>query len=354
MRTNDIKGANSKAGKSITESRRIKLTSSDLSDLISDIENYRKRQLNKNGQINLWPKNKPEGSRKEQNFSLFDNEFGVDSNKHNRETTTPRIMPSIDTIGAERDQPQFRSQPRHGAFSNNNSPNKIIVIKDRILGNNDIEFQKQSSKRQERLSKFYQYNKPLGQPKSLLTDIGKRSFGNININRKIDNLKANHTPFNHPDRIEPIMNRVRPSNSYHNFDGNRQGSPVRMMKAYNSKEVDDIKRTQSSHKNPLGNLTDVKNISHNIDISRNDQMKKNNRSNVLSNIKLNVSDSRKDRNLIGKPFGYKDDAKRVINFHPISNMGANVQGSVSINEQMLNQFVKQRRTEQEKLNKVLG
>lgn len=43
MRTDDIDGATPNKRNSITESKRVKLTSSDLSDLIHDIENYRKR-----------------------------------------------------------------------------------------------------------------------------------------------------------------------------------------------------------------------------------------------------------------------------------------------------------------------
>jgi hypothetical protein len=123
MRTDDIKGAIPVKGKSITESRRIKLTSPDLSDLISDIENYRKRMLNKNGYIELAARNKPEGSRKEQSFNVFNNEFETNPIKNIKETATPRISDRTDAIGPGRFNSQFKSQPRYGAH------NKIQIIK---------------------------------------------------------------------------------------------------------------------------------------------------------------------------------------------------------------------------------
>lgn len=60
MRIDDIDGAIPKQKTSITESQRIKITSADLRDLISEMDNYRKRQLSKNGYINLFARNKPD------------------------------------------------------------------------------------------------------------------------------------------------------------------------------------------------------------------------------------------------------------------------------------------------------
>lgn len=53
IRTDDIDGAQPKDRKAITASKRIKITSADLKDLVQDIEKYRQRQLDKNGFINL-------------------------------------------------------------------------------------------------------------------------------------------------------------------------------------------------------------------------------------------------------------------------------------------------------------
>lgn len=58
MRINDIDGAEPKQTKSITETRRAKLRSSDLRDLLAEMMNYRQKKLDKNGFVEFSPKQK--------------------------------------------------------------------------------------------------------------------------------------------------------------------------------------------------------------------------------------------------------------------------------------------------------
>lgn len=158
-RTDDISGAVPINRNSITESRRIKLTSSNLQDLISDIEKYRKKLLAKNGHLNLIPKHKTNNRNKQQTFHLFDNSVGEDPNPRKIDAITPKRRDmTIDSIGRHRSKRQFKSQPRVNPTVNRTQfPQRVRTLKDGITSNNDIEFRKLDSKRHERLNKLQNY-----------------------------------------------------------------------------------------------------------------------------------------------------------------------------------------------------
>lgn len=89
MRVEDIEGAQPKLTKSITESRRIKLKSSDLRDVLEDIRNYRQRNYDKNGYVQLHNKIKPDSESAKQHFNIFeevskDEQLAKDQDINNR------------------------------------------------------------------------------------------------------------------------------------------------------------------------------------------------------------------------------------------------------------------------------
>jgi hypothetical protein len=164
-----------------------------------------------------------------------------------------------------------------------------------------------------------------------------------------------------PERVAQMMHRDK-NNSYVSNDGKRLNSPFKTLKDYNNRSQNDVNRTLIVHeKKSLGNLAQGKSMGN---MSRNDNLKKI-KSNMPGQIKsgnlinapfykLNVLDVRNDNSLISKQYGYKDEAKPVISIHQAPNMKKNYKGTFSHNEQILNQFVKQRRADQEMFNKVLG
>ena len=62
LKVADIDGAEPTDHHSITKSKRIKMTSSDMKDLLDQVDKYRKRVLSKNGVINLFSKGKSNDS----------------------------------------------------------------------------------------------------------------------------------------------------------------------------------------------------------------------------------------------------------------------------------------------------
>ena len=125
--------------KAITASKRVKITSADLKDLVKDIENYRKRMLDKNGFINLWPRNKPEVEWRLQRFNIFETKPPTRrEDKYMKDSITPtqRREITLDNIGLHRAKRQYKSQPRHGVHHTNDNP--VDINPTRPKG--DIEF----------------------------------------------------------------------------------------------------------------------------------------------------------------------------------------------------------------------
>ena len=100
-------------------------------DLISQIDNFRRKRLDKNGFIDLFCRRKTdESSAKFQYFNIFediqneDNENKEDLHLKNRKL--PEV--TLDSIGLHRAKQQFRSQPRNLLSNPKVNANKSINI----------------------------------------------------------------------------------------------------------------------------------------------------------------------------------------------------------------------------------
>ena len=157
IRVDDIEGAKPKDRNSITKSKRMKITSAGLSDLLHDIDDYRSRMLLKNGQIDLHPRRKPETENRKQTFSVFDDTSSHPLNRTKDIETVQRVNndPQKDKDKHTRSHKQFKSQPRSEVYPTNPSSIANNPIGSNIRNNgNDIEFSKQNSQRRDRLNKY--------------------------------------------------------------------------------------------------------------------------------------------------------------------------------------------------------
>jgi hypothetical protein len=98
FRVDDIEGAVPKDRHSITKSKRMRITSAGLHDLIQDIENYRKKVLSKNGNIDLYARAKPDVPNKHQTFNLFNDSAEVPELNKNKKPGRRHIMDDKSTF----------------------------------------------------------------------------------------------------------------------------------------------------------------------------------------------------------------------------------------------------------------
>jgi len=154
--------------------------------------------LSKNGQLNLFARNKPDHRNRRATYDLFDPTLTEDPyNKRGNITPRKARDMTIDNVGHYRSSHQFRSQPRNSKRQSKlQYPGNHILIRDKYnLENKEINFKKQSSKRQDRLNKFQNYftNTSVNNSNKLFKDARNKSLSNIQIKNSIKNKKGNYS-----------------------------------------------------------------------------------------------------------------------------------------------------------------
>lgn len=305
--------------------------------------------------------NKIDGSNP-QTFNLFDDaiqEQEVEQLKI-RDTATPERKRAIKLtdVGLYGSQRHHKSQPRNMIYRTKDpSPTRDPNSKGPLFKQPQIEFSKQNSKRQERLSKFSIQNTSMPPlPRQLSKDhrtkldvkpvapsqIAERNKQVKRVNKILSNMNPDASLISNKYKatIDDKLNNTR-----------RDKTPNQeMLKPYYSRIVDGNNRSQTAHKNYVDFPTKNDRSKYNdFDLTRNGGIR-DRQTDLSAKLKLKIN------NRLGRALGTKPEFAKVTledqkgSPLPIS-LNTNYQGSISHNELVLNNMFKQRRQEQERLNK---
>jgi hypothetical protein len=231
----------------------------------------------------------------------------------------------------------------------------VPISKGPLFKKPEIEFSKQNSKRQERLSKFSIQNTSMPPlPRQLSKDhrskLDSKPVAPSQIAEREKQVK----------RVNKILSNMNPeaaliSNKYKGTiedkltNTRRDKTPnQKMLQPYYSRVVDGNNRSHTAHKNYVDFPSNQDRSKYNdFDMTRNGRVK-GRQTDFRTKIEIN--------NKLGRALGTRHDFANVTledqkDSPPSLSLNTNYKGSISHNEFVLNSMFKQRRQEQERLNK---
>ena len=254
-------------------------------------------------------------------------------------------------------------------YTKDPSPIRVPISKGPLFKKPEIEFSKQNSKRQERLSKFSIQNTSMPPlPRQLSKDhrskLDSKPVAPSQIAEREKQVKRAFecvSTFNlQVKRVNKILSNMNPeaaliSNKYKGTiedkltNTHRDKTPnQKMLQPYYSRVVDGNNRSHTAHKNYVDFPSNQDRSKYNdFDMTRNGRVK-GRQTDFRTKIEIN--------NKLGRALGTRHDFANVTledqkDSPPSLSLNTNYKGSISHNEFVLNSMFKQRRQEQERLNK---